>query len=130
MEHRWLASSSAIVGSYRDGAYGNTLVLAQFVSTMDTYEQSGRSVTGFSDGLSNWTAPANTVIGNRVAVSYQQLDFYLPAITEIVAGDGDNEIRAYSGATAKAAMATRSRRWRHGERSVRAANNNEWRRAA
>jgi Ca2+-binding RTX toxin-like protein len=130
MEHRWLASSSAIVGSYRDGAYGNTLVLAQFVSTMDTYAQSGRSVTGFSDGLSNWTAPANTVIGNRVAVSYQQLDFYLPAITEIVAGDGDNEIRAYSGATAKAAMATRSRRWRHGERSVRAANNNEWRRAA
>jgi Ca2+-binding RTX toxin-like protein len=97
MEHRWLASSSAIVGSYRDGAYGNTLVLAQFVSTMDTYAQSGRSVTGFSDGLSNWTAPANTVIGNRVAVSYQQLDFYLPAITEIVAGASDNEIRAYSG---------------------------------
>jgi Ca2+-binding RTX toxin-like protein len=96
MEHRWLASSSAIVGSYRDGAYGNTLVLAEFVSTRDTYAQSGRSVTGFSDGLTGWTAPANTVIGNRVAVSYQQLDSYAPLITEIVAGDGDNEIQARS----------------------------------
>jgi Ca2+-binding RTX toxin-like protein len=78
--------------------FGNAISAVQRYYDLTSYSRHG-SVQGYSEGTSGWTAPLNVLVGNRVAVSYTRIDSYSQLVAEIVAGDGDNEIHASSGAT-------------------------------
>jgi len=78
--------------------FGNAISAVQRYYDLTSYSRHG-SVQGYSEGTSGWTAPLNVLVGNRVAVSYTRIDSYSQLVAEIVAGDGNNEIHASSGAT-------------------------------
>lgn len=98
-----------------------------------------RTTTALDTGprLSLAGTPAGQVEGNRVAVDYLRRDSYIPMASEIVAGAADNEIHAaggvlefVDGGLMGKVLVLKSRRWRDGERCLRAANDVQWRRQA
>ncbi len=78
--------------------FGNAIGIVRTQNDLTAYNRDGW-VQSFSAGTDDWTAPFNTLVGNRVAVNYRQTNIYESLIAEIVGGVGDNEIHANSRAT-------------------------------
>ena len=76
-------------------AQGNAIQIVQHAYDLTNYQRSG-SVVSYSVDTAGWGAPVNTVVGNQVRVDATTTTHVSDLVTEIVAGDGNNEIHAES----------------------------------
>ena len=122
--------------SYEPDPDGGPDLETRIYHELESYDRAAL-ITAYTANMNGWTAPAGQVEGNRVAVDYLRRDSYIPMASEIVAGAADNEIHAaggvlefVDGGLMGKVLVLKSRRWRDGERCLRAANDVQWRRQA
>nr|WP_207855820.1 calcium-binding protein [Sulfurisoma sediminicola] len=90
--------ASWVTSGFLTDAEGNPLSTVRYDYDLTAYNRDGY-VQSYSEGTAGWAAPIGELVGNQMAVNYVKSHQYVPLVTEIFGGSGDNEIHAMSSAT-------------------------------
>jgi Ca2+-binding RTX toxin-like protein len=96
-QYNYQHASWATSGFLMD-AEGNPISTVRYDYDLTAYNRDGY-VRSYTEGTDGWAAPIGELVDNQVAVNYVKNHNYVPLVTEIFGGSGDNEIHAMSRAT-------------------------------